>query len=486
VSRSACGAATRRHELYSRDPAFRFLGGDVERFLAYAVAILAVLMIVPVAAAAPAAVPGAPGSGDPFFPLAGNGGYDVQHYGLRLTYSPGKRHLAGATTITAVAIQDLSQFDLDLRGFVVAAVLVDGRPATFWRSGQELVVAPAGSIGDGTQFRVTVRYAGTPKVITDPDGSIEGWVPTNDGAFVVGEPQGAPGWFVCSDSPRDKATYDFSVSVPRGLTVMANGVLVSRTRTTHRTTWNWREADPMATYLATATLGRFDLARSSVAGVPSYVAVDKTLGHRAVLSKLPAMVRYYSSIFGPYPFDAVGAIVDHAPRVGYALETQTKPVFDSMPDEPTLAHELAHQWYGDSVTLAQWPDIWLHEGFATWAEWIWREHTGGISAHLAFTRLYAEPASKQSLWAIPPADPGTPAELFGDGPYERGAMTLQALREKVGDGVFFTIMRSWAQAHRFGNATTPEFIALAEQVSGVDLGAFFQTWLYTPGKPSAW
>jgi len=457
----------------------------VNRCLAYAIAILVVLVAAPAAVAAPAPGPGAPGSGDPYFPLAGNGGYDVAHYGLLLAYDPGSRVLKGRTRVTATATQDLTQFDLDLRGFTVSKVLVDGTPATFWRSGQELVIAPAADIADGASFRVDVNYAGRPRVITDPDGSIEGWAPTDDGAFVVGEPQGSPGWYAVSDSPADKATYDFAVTVPKGLTVMANGVLVSRSASARRVTWRWHEADPMAPYLATATIGRFDLTRGDVDGVPSYVAVDKRLAGRRVLSKLPAIVRYFTSIYGSYPFDAVGAIVDRAPRVGYALETQTKPVFDSMPDELTLAHELAHQWFGDSVTLTQWPDIWLNEGFATWSEWIWTEHLGGDSAQQTFARQYALPAAAK-FWAIPAGDPGTPVELFGGAPYERGAMTLQALREKVGDPAFFAIMHTWAQDHRWGNVTTPQFIALAEQQSGMDLGAFFQTWLYTPGKPSSW
>ena len=456
------------------------------RYLAGAAVFVLVLLAAPAVAAAWDFGPGSPGAGDPYFPLAGNGGYDVSHYGLRLTYVPETRRLTGAATIAATATQDLAQFDLDLRGFKVAKVLVDAQPAAFWRSGQELVVKPAAGLAAGTTFQVSVSYAGKPPVITDPDGSIEGWVPTRDGAFVVGEPQGAPGWFPASDTPRDKATFDFTVTVPRGLTVMANGVLVSRTSSGQRTTWRWHEGDPMATYLATATLGRFDLTRSSVDGVPSYVAVDTKIGFRTVLAKLPAMIRYYSSIYGPYPFDAVGAVVDRAGKVGYALETQTKPVFDRMPDEATLAHELSHQWYGDSVTLTQWPDIWLHEGFATWSEWIWSEHLGGRSAHDSFARIYATPADKGWLPSSPPGDPGVPSNLFGSSVYDRGAMTLQALREKVGDTTFFAIMRAWAQDNRWGNVTTPQFITLAEQQSGLDLGAFFQTWLYQPGKPTSW
>ena len=189
----------------------------------------------------------------------------------------------------------------------------------------------------------------------------------------------------------------------------------------------------MAPYLATATLGRFDLTQYKVDGIPAYVAVDPQLSKGQVLSKLPAIVRFYSSIYGPYPFNAVGAVVDSAPDVGYALETQTKPVFDQMPDEATLAHELSHMWYGDSVTLSLWPDIWLHEGFATWSEWIWSEHKGTKSAHQFFNQLYNTPASQTGFWNPPPGDPGTPVFLFNGTIYDaRGDDPAGAAREGRG------------------------------------------------------
>ena len=430
--------------------------------------------------------PGSPGLGDPFFPLAGNGGYDVSHYGLNLSYEPGTNQLTGTATITATATQDLSRFDLDLRGFSISQLDVGGRAATFTRDGQELIVTPRTGIRDGSTFTVVVGYAGTPTVVTDPDFSIEGWVPTDDGAFVVGEPQGSPAWYPVNDNPRDKATYDFSVSVPAGLTAMANGVLVSHATADGRTTWVWHEADPMAPYLSTATLGRFDLTIGTAGGVPSYVAVDPQLSTGNVLRKLPEIVDFYSSIYGPYPFDAVGAIVDSARNVGYSLETQTKPVFPGVPDEATLAHELSHQWFGDSVTLTQWPDIWLHEGFATWSEWIWSEHEGNRSAQQFFQRYYSTPAQDTAFWTPPPANPGAPFYLFNGTIYVRGGMTLEALREKVGDFTFFQIMRSWATQNRHGNVTTAQFIALSEQLSGMNLDHFFDVWLYEPEKPVSW
>jgi aminopeptidase N len=183
----------------------------------------------------------------------------------------------------------------------------------------------------------------------------------------------------------------------------------------------------------------------------------------------------------------VGAIVDSAKNLGYSLETQTKPLFPYVPDEATLVHELSHQWFGDSVTLSTWPDIWLHEGFATFSEWIWSEHTGNKSAAQSFKELYAKPAKDDAFWNPPPGDPGTPAYLFNGTIYYRGGMTLEALREKIAnDATFFKIMRDYAQENRFGNATTATFERTAERDSGLDLATFFQAWLYTPGKPTSW
>jgi aminopeptidase N len=433
-----------------------------------------------------APTPGSPGLGDPFFPLAGNGGYDVSRYALNLDYDPGENHLDGTALIVARTTQDLSRFDLDLRGFTVARVLVNALPASFTRDGQELIVTPRLPLRAGRTFTVLVRYAGVPEVITDPDESIEGWVPTSDGAFVVGEPQGAPGWFPANDNPQDKAAFDLAITVPDGITAMGNGVLLARFSHGGHTTWVWHESDPMAPYLATATNGRFELRQSRTsAGIPVYTAVDPSQAAEAdpVLEEIPDIVDFFTSLYGPYPFNAVGAIVDDAPDVGYALESQTKPNFDQAPDESTLVHELSHQWFGDSLTLAQWPDIWLHEGFATWSEWIWDERHGGPSAQEVFDAFYARPETSV-IWEPPPADVGGPENLFSASVYVRGAMTLQALRTRIGDQTFFGLLRDWYAQHRYGNATTAEFIALAKQESGQDLDAFFTTWLYTPGKPA--
>ena len=444
------------------------------------------------AGVAVAAVHGAAGAGDPYFPHQGNGGYDVGHYNLRLTYDPATRHLRGKARIKAVTTKRLATFDLDFRrALQVKSVRVNGHAAVFTQPAglkQELVVRPSHRLAKGRPFVVVVRYAGTPKAVTDPDGSLEGWVATKDGAFVVGEPQGSPGWFPCNDTPRDKATYDFRVRVPRGLTAVANGDLVS-TKSKHGwTRFHWHNAEPMSTYLATATVGKFRV-RTGVTpgGVPYYIALDPTVAKRArpVVDKLPAITDYLASLYGPYPFSSTGAIVDNAPKVGYALETQTKPIYDSPPDELTLAHEAAHMYFGDSVTLKKWRDIWLAEGFAEFSSWMWSEHSGDKTAQQFFDGDYKKKA-KNSVWEPPPGRPGGPANLFSNSIYARGAMTLQALRVKLGDAPFFDLLRSWHAAHRHGNATERGFRRFAENRTGVELTHFFDVWLVDPTKPKSW
>jgi aminopeptidase N len=446
----------------------------------------AALVLAGGAGAAPS--PGAPGVGDPLLPLAGNGGIDVGDYALRLAYDPGTERLDGTATLSVTATQDLSRFDLDLRGFSLGTVTVDGRAASVSRDGQELQITPARPLRSGPAFTVVVPYSGTPQAVIDPDGSTEGWVVTDDGAAVVGEPQGSPAWYPANDTPRDKATYTVAMTVPDGLTAVGNGRLASKVSSGGRTTFTWREGYPMAPYLATITLGRFDVTEGTTpGGVPTYVAVDpvQASSASASLRQLPAMVDFLVGLYGAYPFENAGAIVDDAPAIGYSLETQTKPFYADKPDGITVLHELSHMWFGDAVTLRSWPDIWLHEGFATWSEWIWTERQGQKSAAQKLKQLESTTATNTAFWSPAPGDPGSAANLFDGTIYDRGGMTLEALRERIGDPAFFTLLRTWYAQHRYGNVSTAEFVALAQQISGRDLRGFFQAWLYDPAKPPA-
>jgi aminopeptidase N len=348
------------------------------------------------------------------------------------------------------------------------------------------VVTPAAPLVAGGQFEVVVAYRGRPHNITDADESPDGWIRTDDGVFVAAEPQGAPTWFPCNDTPIDKATFEIKIAVPRGLEAISNGALIKRGHHAGKSIWSWVEGEPMATYLATATIGEFRIQRSRAAGVPSLVAVDPRVANRSrdALRKLPRIVKLFTRLYGPYPFGQVGAVVDSAPQVGYALETQTRPIFDQAPDDVLLAHELSHQWFGDSVSLERWPEMWLNEGFATWSEWRWTQATGGISTARQFKQLTRLPARRTDVWSPPPAVIPAPKQLFADSIYVRGAMALEALRQQIGNAAFYATLRDWAAAHRHANGSIGEFIALAEARSGQQLDDLFQTWLYAPGKPS--
>jgi Peptidase family M1 domain/Peptidase M1 N-terminal domain len=644
--------------------------------------------------------PGAPGAGDPYFPLDGNGGYDARHYRLDIRYNPNSDRLHGTATIRARTTQNLSRFNLDLDGLRVESVQVDGRPVDWSRGRGELTITPRRGLIADRSFIVTIRYDGRPQTIVDALLGVSGFIHTDDGAIVAGQPHVASTWYPVNDHPSDKATYTFRITVPKGLEAVANGVLFGR-RTNHGwTTWMWDAKEPMASYLTTATVGDFDLRAYQRDGIrfwdaidpdvlalpasprtgtrlaiskrsePSYKRLQRTIsvpaggatlsfwvtrdtepnwdyffveahtarrndwttlpdlnGHtsrdtgfvcpfwldlhpflahyqtprndgtcaprgttgrwhaasgfsdgwerwRVDLSRfagrnvvvsltyasddliqfpgafvddivvstgegstsfeadgtpldgwrvpgpprgsapnpndwiagtkddVPTPVRdnleaafglqdeiiaFLAGRFGEYPFSAAGGIVDDPRDLGFALEIQTRPIysigffFERVFAEDVVVHELAHQWFGDSLTLRRWRHIWLNEGFATYAEWLWSEHAGRATADQIFADAYAIPA-EDPFWSLKIGDPG--AETLLEFPvYLRGAMTLHRLRERVGDQDFFRILRTWATTREGDLVTTGQFIAHAERISGEELSGLFHRWLFTRRKP---
>jgi aminopeptidase N len=423
---------------------------------------------------------------DSYFPSAGSLAYDVANYSLQIRYDPTGSSFAGVATISATASQALSSLDLDLRGFTVRSVNVNGKPATFRRTDRKLTVLPAAGLASGAKFTVEVRYDGTTGQPTDSTGVLYGWISTTDGAFVANEPDGASTWYPVNDRPTDRAAYDMQITVPAGKTAVSNGDLVGSQTTKGWTTWQWRATDPMASYLATVSIGDYDLRRTTGPnGLPIVTAIDRKLpaGSGAGLTRVNDMISYFSGILGPYPFTSYGAILDDSTDAGYSLETQTRPIYAGVPTEEDVAHETAHQWLGDSVGPQQWQDIWLNEGITTYMEWLWEAHIGGSSVEQTFADAYALPAN-DDFWSIPVADPGVD-NMFSDPVLVRGAMTLAALRVKIGDTAFLTLLRRWCDTYRGTTASTTDFMNLAEQVSGKDLDAFFQSWLYKTKKPAA-
>jgi hypothetical protein len=645
----------------------------------------------------PAFTPGAPGLGDEYFPLDGNGGYDVRHYGLDLAYDEPSDRLTGRAAIDAKATQNLSRFNLDLDGLTVRWITVDKRLARWSRAGGELTITPAKPLHKGERFTVKIAYDGVPE--TQPD--VSGFLHTDDGALAVGQPHGASTWFPVNDYLTDKASYTIAITTPKGIEAISNGRLVRRVSHRGRTTWTWDAREPMASYLAMLAIGDFDVRAYREDGISFWDAVDEHLlepvaprtgsqyafsqsadlaykrlqhtfavpasggeltfhvtrdteptwdfffveahtagqddwttlpdenGHTsqstgsvcpywlglhpflehyqtetgdggcepsgttgewhaasgpsggyeewtidldayagktielaltsasddivaypgvfvddvtgpggagttsfeddgneldgwttpgapagsepnpndwtvgtvelapeplgptidASLAQQPEVLDFLASIYGRYPFSTSGGIVDVAP-IGFALETQTRPIYstafftDPISGEDVIVHELAHQWAGDDVTIARWRDIWLNEGFATYAEWMWSEADGRDTAQDFFDNFANGIPADDPFWSVTIGHPQSEDLLFDISVYWRGGMTLHALRTQIGDQAFFRLLRTWFREQRGGHATIEEFVATAERVSHQQLDDLFDTWLFTPEKPA--
>jgi aminopeptidase N len=430
---------------------------------------------------------GAAGVGDPYFPGLGNGGYDVDHYDLALTWRPDDGAIDGVTTIAATALQDLSRFNLDLSGLEVQSVTVDGAAAQVDHVERELEVTPATAIASGSEFTTVVTYRGRPEPISEGTDLFDvGWQTDGREAFVVSEPAGAATFFPVNDHPSDKATYTIEVTAPADQVVAANGLLAGTQDLGDGTkVWTYEESQPMASYLVQIAIGDYLLVDDGeVGGVRIRHAFHRAIGGSGpdLVEATTSMIDVLDDVWGPFPFDAYGVLVVDEP-LGFALETQTLTIIgtdiaaEGSRAADVLVHELAHQWVGDAVSPATWKDIWLNEGFATYSEWLWTERTGGASAA---TR--AREANGRGLNTAP-GDPGT-QELFQRSVYLRGGQTLQALREAIGDPAFFTVLRTWIDEHRGGSASTEQLVELAERVSGQQLDDLFQRWLYDPFQPT--
>jgi aminopeptidase N len=543
--------------------------------------------------------PGADSIGDPFYGLLGNGGYDVQHYTLDLAVDVGANTIDGTATIDALATQDLSAFNLDLLGFTISAITVNGAAATWDHQPHELTITPEEPLLKDAAFTVSITYSGRPSGMNIAAAgsmpNLSGWVNYGDGIFVASEPAGAATWYPVNDHPLDKATYTLRITVPKPYMVAANGLLQDTIDNGETSTYVWELDDPAASYLISVDIGEFEVVtEKGPDGVlirnyfpPKYAEIGQfTFGRTA------DMIAFFEDLFGPYPFDAYGVVVVNT-AVGFALENQTLSLFGvdriaggGLIDE-VVAHELSHQWFGDSVSLTTWGDIWLNEGFATYASWLWFEHAGSRASldrrvtdsynqiaadtrsfKITFTRdqflglvqsmasadvslptdnvvqitrllLTGTPGEDQidvQIAMLPPeavsveqlaayvtllpfdmasltsaqvdelftlltlydqldqpltipashyAPPGKPdqRDLFNRGVYLRGALTLHALRLRVGDEAFFTILKTYYTRYQGGNATTADFIGVAEEISGQDLQAFFDDWLYAPVMP---
>jgi aminopeptidase N len=426
------------------------------------------------------ASPGAGYSADSYLPRHGNGGYRVLHYDLDLDYRVLSNRLAGRATITAVAVQSLSRFTLDLGRFRIQDVRVDGRPARFAHRPDKLQVTPERPVFAGDTFRVDIRYAGKPVPISGRWGDI-GWDELTDGALVASQPIGSPSWFPCNDHPSDKAAFRVAVTTSSAYAVLVTGDLVSRRRGAGSTTWVYERVEPTAPYLMSVQIGRYVLVDLAAGTVVQRAAIPPAL--RAAFAhdfgRHGQIMEALQRLCGPYPFrEYVVVVADD--ELDDPVEAQGMAVFGRnhvdgrRTHERLVVHELAHQWFGNCLTVADWRHIWLNEGFATYVEWLWSGVCGDLPTDALAAQWHARVAARPRDVVV--ADPGID-RMFDPLVYKRGALTLHAVRKTIGDESFFAMLRAWVTEHRHATVTTEQFRAHAQRFAREPLDELFAAWL---------
>ncbi|MGX7677820.1 M1 family metallopeptidase [Jatrophihabitans sp. DSM 45814] len=435
---------------------------------------------------------GAVSADDPYLPQSGNGGYRVSRYDLDLTYRMRSNRLTGIAKLSAVAVQELTRLSLDLAGFKVSKVSVNSqRVHKFTTSGRKLHIWPREALPVGSSLNIEIHYSGNPAPLPGLWGDV-GWEELDDGVLVAGQPNGAPSWFPCNDHPSNKASYRISMTTDSPYQVVCNGVLTSKSVRASQTTWVYDQPEPMATYLASVQIGqyeRLDLGTVETSGgtVRSHAAVPRAAkdDFRRDFGRQDEMLVTFGRLFGPYPFAGYTVVVTED-ELEIPVEAQGMSIFGSnyldgqRGEERLVAHELAHQWFGNSLTVDSWQHIWLHEGFACYAEWLWSEFSGGQSADKLAKRYWDRLDELPQDLVI--AAPGARL-MFDDRLYKRGALTLHALRRTLGDDDFFDMLREWTRLHRHANVTTEGFIAHVGRFREQPLAGLFNAWLFERELP---
>ncbi|MDS0133646.1 MULTISPECIES: M1 family metallopeptidase [unclassified Amycolatopsis] len=430
--------------------------------------------------------PGSDGAGDSYYPQDGNGGYDVADYNLKVTYDPASHQLTGNQDIAARATQALSSFNLDFKGLTVDSIEVDGRDAKFSRTGDhELVVTPSRALWRGQHFKVKIAYHGVPAPISDPSLGNNGWqFAQAGGAFVAGEPRSATTWYPVNDTPLDKATFHLAITVPDEWGVIANGREKPSIKTPNGTTHVWAEETPIVPYMTTVAIDKWTFDRQKRKdGTPivSAFAPGVPDSTKQAEARLPEILDFLESKFGKYPIDAAGGIFLNE-QIGFSLETMSRPIYSAgwAGTVPTIVHENAHQWYGDSVAVAHWRDVCLNECFASYATWLWDEAKEGVDLNAQYANDVKTASTR--LWNGKLYDMGQGNEFTYV--YSKGPMMLHALRNYIGEQAFSWVLKTWPSLHRDGNASMQEFQRFTEFAAHRSLQGFFDAWVYGSGKPA--
>jgi len=419
--------------------------------------------------------------------------YDVQHYLIDLEFVPVTRSVTGSVTITAQSlVAGLQHVILDFytnSQITISSIKRGTTLLSYSRPTHQIDVTLDQPFGPGQTFEIKITYSGVPVSVDD---SIS-WQRTSGGfagtaVSTLSEPTGARTWWPCKDRPDDKATVEEWWTVPSTWIATGNGKLVGTTvLANNRTQYRWQMTDPLTTYLvsiAAAAYATMNQSYTTLTGgtmpITHYVYAEDLTEAQTSFSELPNMIAFFAGKWGEYPFveDKYGMSafiwgggMEHSTNTsyGYQLITGTH-TYDYV-----VAHELAHQWWGDAVSPATWADIWLNEGFATYGEARWAENLGGGVGY----RNYM-----QSLYATNFGTVYNPSNLFGSTVYDKGAWCLHMLRGILGDASFDLAMRDWYTQNDNLSATTAQFQATMEARYGASLDFFFQRYVYASGYPT--
>ncbi|MFC7402058.1 M1 family metallopeptidase [Citricoccus sp. GCM10030269] len=446
---------------------------------------------------------------DPYLPGSGTVDFTVGHYDLTLEVKLAANRVAGRARLEGTVLRAVKRIELDLHALSVSKVVATGhrgsvKVAKTSVRRDRLVIDFGGTLDAGTALTLDITYSGVPRLRRSPWGEI-GWEELTDGVLVAAQPHGAATWFPCVDHPSVKSTYHLTVRTDAGYLPVCNGLPTGHRRRSSGEEWTWELHDPAPSYLITVQIGRYQIeaiadqherpaSGADSERAPLFLAVSRGLRDRAhsVLAVQTAMMDCFSRHYGPYPFDRYTAVVTDD-DLEIPLEAASLSIFganhlhQSWDSERLVAHELAHQWFGNALTLRQWKDIWLHEGFACYSEWLWSEESDRSTQSTHAERAWRVLSQRPQDLVV--ADPG-PEHMFDDRIYQRGALTLYALRCALGSEVFSGLLRCWVAEHRHGTVDTEMFLQAADvHAEAAGHAAGFATdvvspWLFDTGMPA--
>lgn len=414
--------------------------------------------------------------------------YTVEHYDLELKCKLASNLLEGKAVLHIRALVDLDVVRLNLHGLRVLKATCQGKKLAASKRHHRIEVKLPAMLPAGEQVELALRYAGNPGVDNGMWGEV-GWEELTDGVLISGQPTGAATWFPCNDHPSHKSSYRFSITTDAGYRAVANGEQVSYSRAASADTWVYEQREPIASYMATVQIGRYSEIPFDTEGhLLAYAVPGMDLAVRGAFAKQGEMAEVFERHFGPYPYASYKIVVVDD-ELEIPLEAAGLSIFGrnhlslDWEAQRLIAHEFSHQWWGNSLTLKRWTDIWLHEGFACFSEWLYSESAGLLS--LADRARAAWEKLEQSAQDLVIGAPG-PELMFDDRVYKRGALALFALLGEVGAEAFYAMLKEWVATHAHGHVDTAAFLAHAQGFAPgtLDVATLLEPWLYEQALPA--